>query len=779
MTTIYKIADLFSYLLPKVGVVLKPRVIQFPVNDICNAGCQMCHIWKNKLGYQILPEELDGILQNDLFSKVKVVGINGGEPTLRKDIGKIVECLYRNLPDLQQISLITNGLVYKSVMRGIDQIAEVAEKNNGKFNIMVSLDGVGDLHDAVRGRKGNFDNAMRVVGELKNRGFNSDLQFGCTVIKENVYGLHDLHDFAQEQDVYIKYRMGIPHQRLYTDELNEPFELTIEEKFHFCNFLQGVLTNYEKSDKQRYFYKSLINQVLYKAPRKAGCDWQFRGVTITSDSKLLYCAVKSPEIGNLLEEDPNSCYKKHKSELRKIIANDCDNCLHDYVGPLPFPEYLGSQLRLLGKSALAKSGTKVSSVVNNGIGSIAYGFRLKKFKNIGTSFFSDQSISVKDKNNILICGWYGTETIGDLAILVGVIQQIRKSVPEANIYVASLNTTISEISRRQVPELENTSIIDLYEDRFNISAFQLLVFGGGPIMALLNLAEMNQLSNAAKKANVPFLLAGCGVGPLGQTHFNDSIRNIINNASYRIYRDKQSKIVADSLNVLTAEDFVAEDPAFSWATSQLDSIPVDSQETADSRIILGLRDWPYSEYARDLGPTVAERIKKNFEESLMDALEQLSESRKIKIYPVSMCTNYIGGDDRWYYRELFRRRPKLRPFVERDLLTYPLTPSQCLHYFRIADVAITMRYHALVFALSCNTPTLAIDYTVGRGKVAALAKRTGISSVSLDDVNTEFLLANISAQLAKKKPVNNYDLVHDLKFDSIFDSVLRRSLALK
>ena len=41
-----------------------PRVIQFPVNDICNSQCQMCHIWKQKLGRQITRDEVRAALAN-------------------------------------------------------------------------------------------------------------------------------------------------------------------------------------------------------------------------------------------------------------------------------------------------------------------------------------------------------------------------------------------------------------------------------------------------------------------------------------------------------------------------------------------------------------------------------------------------------------------------------------------------------------------------------------------------------------------------------------------
>ena len=79
---------------PRPWKLEKPIVIQFPVNDICNSRCQMCNIWQKKLDYQISAEELASVLENPLFSKVRSVGVNGGEPTLRKDLIQLVDVLY-------------------------------------------------------------------------------------------------------------------------------------------------------------------------------------------------------------------------------------------------------------------------------------------------------------------------------------------------------------------------------------------------------------------------------------------------------------------------------------------------------------------------------------------------------------------------------------------------------------------------------------------------------------------------------------------------------------
>ena len=206
---------------PKPWPLEKPTVVQFPVNDICNSRCQMCHIWQKKLDYQITPEELATVAENTLFSEVRAVGVNGGEPTLRQDLAQLVEVLYKKLPNLNAISLITNAYQDKVVIKRIKEVGRVVQKYGGYFEVMVSIDGVGAVHDRVRGKPNNFARAVNVLDYIQASDLVHNARLGCTVIRENVYDLHNLLEFAIRKDVYIKYRMGIPHQRLYSDKVVE------------------------------------------------------------------------------------------------------------------------------------------------------------------------------------------------------------------------------------------------------------------------------------------------------------------------------------------------------------------------------------------------------------------------------------------------------------------------------------------------------------------------------------------------------------------------------
>lgn len=733
----------------------KPIVIQFPVIDICNSRCQMCRIWENKRSNDIAPEELRRGLRNALYSEVTSVGLSGGEPTLRTDLAQLVEVLFDEIPRLQYISLITNAFNSRDVISRIQQVGAVVRKNNGRLDVMVSLDGCGDVHDRVRGKPGGFQSAQLVLDALVASPLVQNLRIGCTIVKENVHGLPDLLEYCQSRGLHVKYRLGIPHQRLYTQDLIAPYLLTAEETYHVAEFLEGLIKHYEPDERQRFFYRSLIDQILHNAPRKAGCDWQHRGVTITSKGELLYCAVQSRALGTITEDDSERIYFDNEPHLLKILHDSCATCRHDYMG-LPPRNLLA---RRYAARALRKAG--VDSFVRKLLHSTAVGkarrrrqyeARLAALKRLRTQGDPPTGRAQANIQRVLICGWYGTETLGDKAILGGVIEALRSALGAVEFTLASLHPYVSDMTRKQMPELKEVRIVTPRRAIEGAGGMDLVAFGGGPLMALEELAEMEALFDAARRCSVRTLIAGCGVGPLGDSWHNNSLSRVLSAASVRIYRDSASHKLAGRLGVDTSADLVAEDPAFTWLEGQRAHL-LRAPPTDHRVLLLGLRAFPCAQYARHLPERDCLRARARYEREVVAALEQLvSRNVDLVIRPLPMCTNHFGDDDRWFYRRLFRGNAKLPARLDLSLLGAELPPAAYCEAFATAHVALTMRFHSVVFALGLGVPTVAIDYTLGQGKVHALAERFGVPVQSLADLDAPFIVEQVERLMSCRSP---------------------------
>jgi len=777
-----------SLVQPKERALEKPVVLQFPVNDICNSRCQMCNIWQQKKSDEILPDDLRKIMVNPLYSDVRSVGINGGEPTLRKDLSELVQVLFESMPSLENISLITNGYSAEKVSKSINEVGRVVKKFGGLLDVMVSIDGVGELHDIVRGSEGNFEQASKLLEYCKTSSYVSSVRVGCTITKVNIYGLHDLLDWAIEKGVYIKYRLGVPHKRLYkvNDAVHKQigktvwldgnvFDLTFNEKYHICEFLEGLKTHYETSEQQKYFYTSLIHQIMHNGKRLAACDWQHRGATLTHKGELLYCAIQSDILGDVVKDDSYKLYFNNVDHLDGILQNKCDDCTHDYVGIPPFKVVVNQWLQeKIGRHGIFKDGIVRNQLLKGLVASRArYRYSRnkrsirKKMRSIAQSH-QERSLAKK----IMICGWYGSETLGDKAILSGIVNILCKYYSAPEIILVSLFPYVSHNTKLQMSELKHVKVVSVDEALNAIPHVDVLLFGGGPVMAINELAEIEGLFYLAKENDVITLLAGCGVGPLGKKYHNTAIKNILALCDRRIYRDNKSLSTVQQFGIDTEKDIVAEDPSLSWISEKSQVLLNEKSNTEKKCLLLGLRDWPFSQYANNMTVTESLKFKVNFENNLLDALGQIIDVYPdIKILPLPMCTNHFGSDDRFYYRKIFKGEFKVSQNIDYSLLSQEMTPDQYLHEFAKADVVLAMRFHSAVFSLGMGIPCVAIDYTCGKGKVMSLANKHNMPVQSIIEFKTEKCVNDIINYLKEPREPIEAGLSKD------FGSALKEVLA--
>jgi MoaA/NifB/PqqE/SkfB family radical SAM enzyme len=321
-------------LLSRVGQrkTVKPRVLNLLVNDICNAECQMCNIWKQMPERVVSPDELREILEDNLFTELNYVGVSGGEPTLRSDLPELYEAIATARPDVST-GIITNGLVPDVVIDRVEKSGYVCADHGVDFGVMVSLDGVGEVHDRVRGTEGAFENSVSVL-----RYFRDETPFsvsvGCTVTKDNVWGVHELLEFCKQEDVNYKFRVAEFIDRLYNDDRNDKIRnFTPRELYHLGLFFAKLEDETRLHATKRRTYRNIRKMLMEGADRSIACYQQTHGATLDSAGNLMYCAPKSPKLGNTLERSAEELYYNNTDIRDQIEEDHCADCIHDYPSP--------------------------------------------------------------------------------------------------------------------------------------------------------------------------------------------------------------------------------------------------------------------------------------------------------------------------------------------------------------------------------------------------------------------------------------------------------------
>lgn len=691
----------------------RPTVLQFPVNDICNSRCQMCNIWQQKRDHEITPDELDQVLSDPLFRAVRNVGINGGEPTLRRDLVALVEVLLRRLPDLSGVSLITNALRPAAVISAINEIGGRCRASGVLFDVMVSLDGIGEVHDRVRGVHGNFANADAVVSHILESPLVDARRIGCTVVADNVFHVEDVLEYAKRRGVYARFRLGVPHRRLYNATSRHAFELDWEARYHIAAFLDSVVQSYETDPGRCAFYRSLRDQIIYSRSRAAGCAWKSRGVTLDSRGNLSFCAVASPTLGCAIEQSASNLYWRNASALSAIVDQECPSCRHDYDGI--------ADRRILFRHWARRLKSRSPEWLTRPLRHVWTVWRAAQEWSRLHAFLAEGPHPPRGASSILLCGWYGTETLGDRAILAGLCRLLLSVRSSIAIDVASLEPYVTEQTKRWMPELRVRNVLALAdaESAIRSGTYCAIAVAGGPLMTPVpEVLCLERLFRVARKSGVRTAILGCGVGPLfGRGTRHKAIERLVRNAEICVLRDSASVRLAESEMHREQPPEAACDPAFFWEALVPTGIP--ERAPTPPRLALALREWQISEYALDLPLAEATSMRERLECELRVFVRTFAE-KGAAIEPVCMHTLGVGGDDRIYQRRLLADHPETV-----DKISWRRNPPRIeLERLRQADVICAMRYHAVVFALALRKPFVAIDYTRG-GKIDALLRATG------------------------------------------------------
>lgn len=188
----------------RVSKKLKPRWCVFTCVEICNSRCKHCNIWQTPADPERLtyPEILK-TFQHPYLSDLEYVIITGGEPTLRDDIVEVFKIIHACCPKAT-LQLSTNGLASDKIKRIVKEILD----EGIRLDVGLSLDGVGNKHDDMRGVPGNFkkiDGLIDYFKTLKEEYSKFNFSLSTTVSELTVDNYDEIKEYAMKKDVDIEY----------------------------------------------------------------------------------------------------------------------------------------------------------------------------------------------------------------------------------------------------------------------------------------------------------------------------------------------------------------------------------------------------------------------------------------------------------------------------------------------------------------------------------------------------------------------------------------------
>jgi MoaA/NifB/PqqE/SkfB family radical SAM enzyme len=285
----------------------------------CNSRCKTCNIWRRESRDELSVGEFD-----EVFRKIGGAywfTLSGGEPFLRNDIVDVCRSVHDNCkPGI--INIPTNGLLCDVIPERVKEILEVCP--NSQIVVNVSMDGIGEQHNEIRGVKGNFERTMKTYEAL--RSLNSDnfeLGIHSVISVFNVHELPLIHKKLSElnPDSYIT---EIAEARVELNTMDMNITPSLEDYTKAVDYLSEIIKSekWNKTSKLtqafRLEYYKLVKKVLKDKKQVITCFAGFASAQIAPDGDVWTCCIRAEPLGNLRDVD---------YDFRKIWFGDKANKL--------------------------------------------------------------------------------------------------------------------------------------------------------------------------------------------------------------------------------------------------------------------------------------------------------------------------------------------------------------------------------------------------------------------------------------------------------------------
>jgi MoaA/NifB/PqqE/SkfB family radical SAM enzyme len=178
-----------------------PADLLFYVTDRCNARCGHCfyrYAVDAPRGSDLFDLEQITRIATSLHAPLHSVTLTGGEPFLRDDLADICDIFVR-INQAEMITLTTNGWLTRRI---IDQVDRICRLSKSRIYVQVSLDGLPELHDEIRGQAGSFQRVVATTNALKQlqkQYSHLDVALSTTISQINLHEMEALSDYVRDE----------------------------------------------------------------------------------------------------------------------------------------------------------------------------------------------------------------------------------------------------------------------------------------------------------------------------------------------------------------------------------------------------------------------------------------------------------------------------------------------------------------------------------------------------------------------------------------------------
>ena len=332
-----------NYKMVRLGLVKPPNPITmtYSVTAACQSKCKTCNIGARYLANpQIAKEdltldEIEKIFQS--LGHIYFLNISGGEPFLRSDLPGIVELACKYLTPCI-VHIPTNALTPQRIAKATRHILTIMDEVNtsAPLTIKPSIDGIGELHDYIRGVKGNFqklEQTIQLLLKIQQENPRLHVELGTVVSNFNIDHLDKIEDYVHNLGVE-SYRNEIAEQREEFFNIGDEITPTAEVYEQLMRrFSDKIRTNISRkrrlaqtTEALRLVYYDLVVKIIREKTQVIPCYAGISNVHLNYNGELWPCCVLGykKSMGNLRETNydfQRVFHSDQAGEVRRYILD--------------------------------------------------------------------------------------------------------------------------------------------------------------------------------------------------------------------------------------------------------------------------------------------------------------------------------------------------------------------------------------------------------------------------------------------------------------------------
>jgi uncharacterized protein len=312
------------------------------VTNRCNLHCSYCYVHQSDamMNERTARAAVQAVFRSAVRHNFRAVKLKyaGGEPTLNFPLLRLLHRCARALADRHGLELkeviLSNGVALTDEML-------IALRDMG-MRLAVSLDGVGAVHDAQRGR-GTF---AKVAGSI-DRAIGLDLRphVSVTVTSQNIDSLPDVVSYILERDLLFNLNFYRAHDcPVDRDGLKVDSQRLIEG-------VRASLVVVEERLPRQSLVGGLLDRVYLGYPHTLPCGAGKSYVVVGCEGRISMCQMEMDRgVGSIWEGDPLLAVRTSEGRFVNLevdTKSECGSCPWRYwcAGGCPLLTY-----RLTGRN---------------------------------------------------------------------------------------------------------------------------------------------------------------------------------------------------------------------------------------------------------------------------------------------------------------------------------------------------------------------------------------------------------------------------------------------